>query len=186
MEVPAELAAQFKFARQKSKLAGTIAVRTSTSRTSTDPGPGLFEVSHLLPVGPVWSHLKRSLANLAKRNFGQFAALTKTRLSPDSVPPRPARRLPRHARARPHTLLQPRNAILDALQHIEPFSSFDLAGLKNVDGFRELPRLPGAGAEFAPATRLRKTRGTTDSPGRFRELQCRGDGCVSGHDLVLL
>jgi hypothetical protein len=28
----------------------------------------------------VWSHLKRSLANLAKRNLGQLTALVKTRL----------------------------------------------------------------------------------------------------------
>jgi hypothetical protein len=29
---------------------------------------------------PVWSHLKRSLANLAKRNLAQLTALIKTRL----------------------------------------------------------------------------------------------------------
>lgn len=40
MEIPAELAPKFKFARQKSKLAGTIRGCTSTSRTSTDPGQG--------------------------------------------------------------------------------------------------------------------------------------------------
>ncbi len=34
----------------------------------------------LNPVEAVWSHLKRSLANLAKRNIGQFTALVKTRL----------------------------------------------------------------------------------------------------------
>jgi putative transposase len=34
----------------------------------------------LNPVEAVWSHLKRSLANLAKRNLGQLAALVKTRL----------------------------------------------------------------------------------------------------------
>jgi len=34
----------------------------------------------LNPVEAVWSHLKRSLANLAKRNLGQLAALIKTRL----------------------------------------------------------------------------------------------------------
>ena len=34
----------------------------------------------LNPVEPVWSHLKRSLANLAKRNIGQLTALVKTRL----------------------------------------------------------------------------------------------------------
>ena len=37
--------------------------------------------SHVLnPVEQVWSHLKRSLANLAKRNLGQLTALIKTRL----------------------------------------------------------------------------------------------------------
>ena len=34
----------------------------------------------LNPVELVWSHLKRSLANLAKRNLGQLTALAKTRL----------------------------------------------------------------------------------------------------------
>jgi putative transposase len=34
----------------------------------------------LNPVEPVWSHLKRSLANLAKRNLAQLIALIKTRL----------------------------------------------------------------------------------------------------------
>jgi hypothetical protein len=34
----------------------------------------------LNPVEPVWSHLKRSLANLAKRNLPQLTALAKTRL----------------------------------------------------------------------------------------------------------
>jgi len=34
----------------------------------------------LNPVEPVWSHLKRSLANLAKRDIGQLTALIKTRL----------------------------------------------------------------------------------------------------------
>jgi len=32
------------------------------------------------PIELVWSHLKRSLANLAKRNLGQLTALVKTRL----------------------------------------------------------------------------------------------------------
>jgi len=32
------------------------------------------------PTEPVWSHLKRSLANLAKRNLAQLTALVKTRL----------------------------------------------------------------------------------------------------------
>ena len=34
----------------------------------------------LNPVEPVWSHLKRSLANLAKRNLAQLTAMVKTRL----------------------------------------------------------------------------------------------------------
>jgi transposase len=34
----------------------------------------------LNPVEQVWSHLKRSLANLAKRNLSQLTALVKTRL----------------------------------------------------------------------------------------------------------
>jgi putative transposase len=32
------------------------------------------------PTELVWSHLKRSLANLAKRSIGQLTALVKTRL----------------------------------------------------------------------------------------------------------
>ena len=32
------------------------------------------------PTEPVWSHLKRSLANLAKRNITQLTALARTRL----------------------------------------------------------------------------------------------------------
>jgi hypothetical protein len=34
----------------------------------------------LNPVEPVWSHLKRSLANLAKRDLSELTALVKTRL----------------------------------------------------------------------------------------------------------
>jgi transposase len=34
----------------------------------------------LNPVELVWSHLKRSLANLAKRNLAQLTVLVKTRL----------------------------------------------------------------------------------------------------------
>jgi hypothetical protein len=34
----------------------------------------------LNPVEPVWSHLKRSLANLAKRNLAELTVLVKTRL----------------------------------------------------------------------------------------------------------
>ena len=36
--------------------------------------------SDLNPVESVWSHLKRSLANLAKRDIAQLTALVKTRL----------------------------------------------------------------------------------------------------------
>ena len=36
--------------------------------------------SELNPVESVWSHLKRSLANLAKRDLAQLTALAKTRL----------------------------------------------------------------------------------------------------------
>ena len=36
--------------------------------------------SELNPVEPVWSNLKRSLANLTKQNIGQLTALVKTRL----------------------------------------------------------------------------------------------------------
>ena len=36
--------------------------------------------SELNPVESVWSHLKRSLANLAKRDLGELTALAKTRL----------------------------------------------------------------------------------------------------------
>ena len=36
--------------------------------------------SELNPVEPVWSNLKRSLANLTKHNIGQLTALAKTRL----------------------------------------------------------------------------------------------------------
>jgi hypothetical protein len=32
------------------------------------------------PTEPVWSHLKRSLANLTKHNIDQLTALVKTRL----------------------------------------------------------------------------------------------------------
>ncbi len=34
----------------------------------------------LNPVEPVWSHLKRSLANLTKHNIAELTALVKTRL----------------------------------------------------------------------------------------------------------
>jgi len=37
--------------------------------------------SELNPVESVWSHLKRSLANLAKRDITQLTALAKTAVS---------------------------------------------------------------------------------------------------------
>ncbi len=52
-----------------------------------DRGPGLADrlpaspyAHELSPVELVWSHLKRSLANLAKRNLAQLIALVKIRL----------------------------------------------------------------------------------------------------------
>jgi transposase len=48
----------------------------------------------LNPVEPVWSQLKRSLANLAKRDLAQLTTLVKTRLR--QMQYRPAlRRIPR-------------------------------------------------------------------------------------------
>ena len=41
----------------------------------------------LNPVELVWSHLKRSLANLAKRNLTELTALVKTRLNGCSTGP---------------------------------------------------------------------------------------------------
>jgi putative transposase len=35
--------------------------------------------SELNPVGPVWSNLKRSLANLTKQDIGQLTVLVKSR-----------------------------------------------------------------------------------------------------------
>ena len=59
----------------------------------------------LNPVEPVWSHLKRSLANLAKRNLAQLTALVKTRLRRmqyrPALPARAPRRLPRQQSSRP-------------------------------------------------------------------------------------
>ena len=40
------------------------------------------------PTEPLWSHLKRSLANLAKHNLAQLTALVKTRLDGCSTGPR--------------------------------------------------------------------------------------------------
>ena len=49
----------------------------------------------LNPVELVWSYLKRSLANLAKRNLAQLTALVKTTAQEThAVPARPPRRVP--------------------------------------------------------------------------------------------
>ncbi len=47
--------------------------------------------SELNPVESVWSHLKRSLANLAKRDIAQLTALAKTRLEGCSTSPASSR-----------------------------------------------------------------------------------------------
>ena len=49
-------------------------------RIPIPPRLGTLLADPLNPVEPVWSHLKRSLANLAKRNLAQLTALIKTRL----------------------------------------------------------------------------------------------------------
>jgi transposase len=56
----------------------------------------------LNPVEAVWSHLKRSLANLAKRNLGQLTALIKTRLNGCSTGPASSTA---SSPARPHALV---------------------------------------------------------------------------------
>jgi len=48
--------------------------RSITGSNLTCPSP------ELNPVESVWSHLKRSLANLVKRDITQLTALVKTRL----------------------------------------------------------------------------------------------------------
>jgi hypothetical protein len=45
-----------------------------------DIAASLMETHELNTAEPVWSHLKRSLANMAKRNLTQLTALVKTRL----------------------------------------------------------------------------------------------------------
>ena len=55
----------------------------------------------LNPVEAVWSHLKRSLANLAKTGHRRTRGAGQDPAQADAVPARP----PRRHRARPHTLL---------------------------------------------------------------------------------
>ena len=52
---------------------------------------------------PVWSHLKRSLANLVKHDIGQLTALVKTRLRRMQYRPGLLERLPGQDQTRPHT-----------------------------------------------------------------------------------
>ena len=59
----------------------------------------------LNPVEPVWSHLKRSLANLAKRNLAQLTTLIKTRLKRMQYRPGLLDGFLASTRPRPHTLL---------------------------------------------------------------------------------
>ena len=59
----------------------------------------------LNPVEPVWSHLKRSLANLAKRNLAPAHRPGEDPAEADAVPARAPRRLPRQHPPGPHTLL---------------------------------------------------------------------------------
>jgi hypothetical protein len=56
-------------------MAGLIAARDWLTVCQLPP-----YAHELNPAEPVWSHLKRSLANLAKRNLAQLTALIKTRL----------------------------------------------------------------------------------------------------------
>jgi putative transposase len=63
--------------------------------------------SELNPVEGVWSVLKRSLANLAKRDIGQLTALIKTRLRRMQYRPGLLDGFLAGPQARPHTLLQP-------------------------------------------------------------------------------
>jgi hypothetical protein len=58
---------------------------------------------------------------------------------------------------------------VQALRNTEPFSSFDLAGLEDVDGFGELSGPPGAAAEFAQ-----------DAPGLELGISAFGGGTQLG------
>jgi DDE superfamily endonuclease len=58
-----------------SAMAGLVAAREWLTVYQLPP-----YAHELNPVEPVWLHLKRSLASLAKRNLSQLTALVKTRL----------------------------------------------------------------------------------------------------------
>ena len=51
---------------------------------------------------PVWSNLKRSLANLVKQDIGELTALVKTRLRRMQYQPGLLERLPGQDQTRPH------------------------------------------------------------------------------------
>jgi hypothetical protein len=69
MEVPAGLALRFKFASQKSKLAGTIRVPTSPSRTSTDARTGSSgrTVRPTSSRGPWWTSERQNRVSAGNR-----------------------------------------------------------------------------------------------------------------------
>ena len=58
----------------------------------------------LNPVEPAWSHLKRSLTDLAKRKLAQLMP-GQVQAQADAIPARTSRRLPRQHRPGPRTLL---------------------------------------------------------------------------------
>lgn len=61
----------------------------------------------LNPVEAVWSRLKRSLANLAKRGHQPAGRSAQDPAREDAIPARPHRRLRRQDRTRPHTHVTP-------------------------------------------------------------------------------
>ena len=75
VQVPARQAAERDEAGHRDAMTGLVAARDWLTVYRLPP-----YAHELNPVEPVWSHLKRSLANLAKRNLAQLTALIKTRL----------------------------------------------------------------------------------------------------------
>ena len=65
----------------------------------------------LNPVELVWSHLKRSLANLAKRNIAQLTVLVKTRLKRMQCRLALPRRIPSQHPPEPDALLYPHGSL---------------------------------------------------------------------------
>ena len=63
------------------RFSGIVTVGGQSNSGSTRAYVRIVVGTHELnPVEPLWSHLKRSLANLAKRNLAQLTAQVKTRL----------------------------------------------------------------------------------------------------------